>query len=181
MIVFGAFLLLLSLFLTWSHQFTSAFIQEVGADALHGIPRDPTAWQVYSIADVLLALLAAALVVAALVAGRGARISALVASALALVFTIHAANVAPTNGINIAAPDAGRGPPGAERGDVGRRRGRGDRRARGSRSRGWRCRSRPIRGRFQERPVYGAFPGTAGVLARRVVRARGPILDGGCQ
>ena len=55
----------------------------------------------------LLALLAAALVVAALVAGRGARISALVAAALALVFTIHAANVAPTNGINIAAPDAG--------------------------------------------------------------------------
>jgi hypothetical protein len=107
MIVFGAFLLLLSLFLTWSHQFTNAFVQEAGADALRGIPRDPTAWQVYSIADVLLALLACALVVAALVAGRGARISALVASALALVFTIHAANVPPTNGINIATPDAG--------------------------------------------------------------------------
>ena len=107
LIVFGALLLLLSLFLTWSHQFTNAFVQEVGSDALRGVPRDPTAWQVYSIADVLLALLAIALVVAALVAGRGARISALVASAIALVFTIHAANVAPTNGINIAAPDAG--------------------------------------------------------------------------
>jgi hypothetical protein len=107
MIVFGALLLLLSLFLTWSHQFTSAFVREVGADQLRGIPRDPTAWQVYSIADVLLALLAGALVAAALVAGRGARISALVAAALALVFTIHAASVAPTNGVNIAVPDAG--------------------------------------------------------------------------
>jgi hypothetical protein len=107
MIVFGALLLLLSLFLTWSHQFTNTFIQEVGADTLRGIPRDPTAWQVYSIADALLALLAGALVVAALVAGRGARISALVAAGVALVFTIHAANVAPTNGVNIAVPDAG--------------------------------------------------------------------------
>jgi hypothetical protein len=107
LIVFGALLLLLSLFLTWSHQFTNAFVGEVGSDQLRGIPRDPTAWQVYSITDVLLALLAGALVVAALVAGRGARISALVAAVLALVFTIHAANVAPTNGVNVAAPDAG--------------------------------------------------------------------------
>jgi hypothetical protein len=107
LIVFGALLLLLSLFLTWSHQFTNTFVQEVGADQLRGIPRDPTAWQVYSIADVLLALLAGALVVAALVAGRGARISALVAALVGLVFTIHAANVAPTNGVNIATPNAG--------------------------------------------------------------------------
>lgn len=107
MIVIGALLLMLSLFLAWSHQFTRAFVEEVGADQLRGIPRDPTGWQVYSIADVLLALLAGALVVAALVAGRGARISALVAALLGLVFTIHAANVPPTNGINIAAPDAG--------------------------------------------------------------------------
>ena len=107
LIVFGALLLLLSLFLTWSHQFTNTFVQEVGADQLRGVPREPTAWQVYSIADVLLALLAAALVVAALVAGRGARISALVAAVLALVFTIHASNVAPTNGVNIAVPNAG--------------------------------------------------------------------------
>ena len=107
MIVFGALLLLLSLFLTWSHQFTNAFVQEVGSEQLQGVPRDPTAWQVYSIADVLLALLAGALVVAALVAGRAARISALVAAVLGLVFTIHAANVAPTNGTNIATPSAG--------------------------------------------------------------------------
>jgi hypothetical protein len=107
MIVFGALLLLLSLFLTWSHQFTNAFVREVGSDQLHGVPRDPTAWQVYSIADVLLALLAGALIAAALVAGRAARISALVAAVVGLVFTIHASNVAPTNGINIAAPSAG--------------------------------------------------------------------------
>jgi len=43
MIVFGALLLLLSLFLTWSHQFTHAFIQKIKTDALHKIPRDPTA------------------------------------------------------------------------------------------------------------------------------------------
>jgi hypothetical protein len=107
MIVCGALLLMLSLFLTWSHQFSNAFVHEVGADQLQGIPRDPTAWQVYSVADVLLALLAAGLVAAALVAGKGARISALVLSALALGFTIHASNVAPTNGVNVATPSAG--------------------------------------------------------------------------
>jgi hypothetical protein len=102
LIVFGALLLLLSLFLTWSHQFSKAFVTQVGAAQLEGVPRDPTAWQVYSIADVLLALLAVALIVAALIAGRHARITALVAAVIGLVFTLHAMNVAPTNGANVS-------------------------------------------------------------------------------
>jgi hypothetical protein len=109
LIVIGAVMLLISLFLTWSHQFTHAFEIQVGAAQLYGIPRDPTAWQVYSIADVLLALLAAALLVAALVAGRGARISALVAAGVGLAFTLHAISVAPTNGVNVSDPVAGVG------------------------------------------------------------------------
>jgi hypothetical protein len=102
LIVLGALLLLLSLFLTWSHQFSKAFVTQVGAAQLQGVPSDPTAWQVYSIADVLLALLAVALVVAAAVAGRHARMSALAAAAIGLVFTLHAMSVAPTNGANIS-------------------------------------------------------------------------------
>jgi hypothetical protein len=102
MIVLGALVLLLSLFLTWSHQFTKAFETQVGAAQLQGVPSDPTAWQVYSIADVLLALLAVVLVVAAAVAGRRARISALVAAAVGLAFTLHAMSVAPTNGANVS-------------------------------------------------------------------------------
>ena len=109
MIVLGAVLLLISLFLAWSHQFSGAFVKQVGADALRGVPRDPTAWQVYSIADVLLALLAAALIVAALIAGRGARISALAGAGLGLAFAVHALDVAPTNGANVAGAGAGAG------------------------------------------------------------------------
>jgi hypothetical protein len=109
LIVAGAIGLLVSLFLTWSHQYSREFLTRVGAAQLQGIPRDPTAWQVYSIADIVLALLAAALIAAAAVAGRRARISALVAAALGLVFALHAMNVAPTNGANVADPNAGPG------------------------------------------------------------------------
>jgi hypothetical protein len=109
MIVGGALLLVISLFLHWSHQFSRAFEIRVGAAQLAGIPRDPTAWQVYSIADVLLAVLAAALVIAALIAGRRARLAALAAAGLGLAFTLHALNVAPTNGANVSDPAAGAG------------------------------------------------------------------------
>jgi hypothetical protein len=107
MIVIGAVVLLVSLFLTWSHQFSKAFVTQVGAAQLQGIPRDPTAWQVYSIADVLLALLAAGLVAAALVAGRRARISALAAALVGVAFALHALSVAPTNGVNVAGTGTG--------------------------------------------------------------------------
>ena len=69
MVIVGSVGLAASLFLAWSHQFSRAFLAEWGSSAqLQGIPHDPTAWQVYSTADVVLAVLAAALV-----AGRAAR------------------------------------------------------------------------------------------------------------
>jgi hypothetical protein len=105
LIVIGAVVLFVSLFLTWSHQFSRPFLAVFGASAaLAGVPRDPTAWQVYSTADVLLALLALALVLVALFGSRGARLAALAAVAVALAFTVHALNVPPTNGADIFDP-----------------------------------------------------------------------------
>jgi hypothetical protein len=105
MIVVGALLLFLSLFLTWSHQFSPAFLRQWGSsDQLRGVPHDPTAWQVYAAADVILALLAGALVAVALRGGRSVRIVALVAAAVALAFVLHALSVPPTNGANIFDP-----------------------------------------------------------------------------
>jgi hypothetical protein len=104
----GAVGLFAALFLTWSHQLPRGLLAAAGGSpALRGVPRDPTAWQVYSIADVLLALLAAALVAAALV-GRSWRIRAglLVAAGLALAFTLHALSVPPTNGVLLINPAA---------------------------------------------------------------------------
>jgi hypothetical protein len=105
LIVVGALVLFGSLFMTWSHQFSAPFLAEFGTSVLlNGLPRDPTAWQVYSIADVLLALLALALFSAALAGSRPMRVVTLVAAGAALAFTIHAAAVAPTNGANIFNP-----------------------------------------------------------------------------
>jgi hypothetical protein len=109
LIVGGAVTLLISLFLVWSHQYAREFVTKVGAAQLQGVPRDPTAWQVYSMADVLLAVLAGALVLAALIAGRRARISALVAAGVGLVFVLHAMSIAPTNGANVSDPSTGPG------------------------------------------------------------------------
>ena len=88
----GAVVLVLSLFFTWSHQ-----------GALAGTPRNPTGWQVYSTADVLLALLAAALVYVSFLGTRRARALALVPVAVGLAFVIHALGVPPTNGALTAA------------------------------------------------------------------------------
>jgi hypothetical protein len=105
MIVIGAAVLFLSLFLTWSHQFSPAFLAVWGkADLLRGVPRDPTAWQVYSAADILLALLAVALVAAAMVGTPRLRMGALVGGAVGLGFTLHALSSPPTNGGNIFNP-----------------------------------------------------------------------------
>jgi carbon starvation protein CstA len=103
LIVGGAVVLFCSLFLTWSHQFSSGFLAQFGQSVLlAGVPHDPTAWQVYSVVDVLLAALAVALVAVALFGhGRTVRWSALVAAAVALAFTLHALAVPPTNGADI--------------------------------------------------------------------------------
>jgi hypothetical protein len=102
LIVAGAAALLGSLFLTWSHQFSPPVLAEFGsADVLRGVPHDPTAWQVYSAADVLLALLAAGLVAIALLGSRRARIGALLAAGGGVAFVLHALTKPPTSGANI--------------------------------------------------------------------------------
>lgn len=101
----GALGLFVSLFLTWSHQFSPAFLAEWGSsDQVGGVPHNPTAWQLYSATDVLLALLAGALLTIALVGGRTARLTALLASSIALAFVLHALSTPPTNGANIFNP-----------------------------------------------------------------------------
>ena len=102
MIIAGALLLFGSLFLVWSHQFSKGFLAQWGSSpALAGIPHDPTAWQLYSIADVLLALLAIALPVVSLIGGWRSRLVLAGGCAVALVFVIHALNVPPTNGASL--------------------------------------------------------------------------------
>ena len=104
----GAGALIASLFLTWSHQFSPSFLAAWGGSAaLHGVPDDPTAWQVYGIVDLLLALLAVVLVLLALIGRRTARAIAFVACILALVFIVHALGHPPTNGTNIFDPASG--------------------------------------------------------------------------
>jgi hypothetical protein len=98
-------ILLASLFMTWSHQFSASFlIRYADSPALRGVPRDPTGWQVYSVADVFLAALAAALLTAALRAGRGGRLAVLLGLVLALVFTVHALGTPPTSGAALFDP-----------------------------------------------------------------------------
>ncbi len=100
--VIGAAALLASLFLTWSHQFSPAFLAQYGSSPqLQGVAHDPSAWQVYSVVDVLLAVLAAGLLIVALVGRRSARLALLLASILALVFVVHALGHPPTNGANV--------------------------------------------------------------------------------
>jgi hypothetical protein len=104
-IVLGAAILFASLFLTWSHQFSSAFLGEFGTSVLlSGVPHDPTAWQVYSAADIVLALLALGLALSALFGSHWARRVALVAAVIGLAFVIHAIASPPTNGANIFNP-----------------------------------------------------------------------------
>lgn len=109
LMVIGAPILVLSLFLTWSHQFSPAFLARyAGTPALAGVPHDPTAWQVYSIVDVLLALLAVGLFAVALQGSRGGRIAVLLGLVVALAFVIHALGTPPTDGANLYDPTLGR-------------------------------------------------------------------------
>jgi hypothetical protein len=102
LIVGGAIILFASLFLTWSHQFSRTFLLQFGSsDLLRGVAHNPTAWQVYSAADVVLSLLAIALVAVAMVGTRPVRVAAAAAGAVALGFTLHALSTPPTNGANI--------------------------------------------------------------------------------
>jgi hypothetical protein len=105
LVVVGALALLGSLFLTWSHQFSPGFISTFGSSQLlAGVPRDPSAWQVYSTVDIVLALLSAGLVATALFGTRTWRLVVSAAALIALAFTLHALAVPPTNGANIFNP-----------------------------------------------------------------------------
>ena len=105
MIVLGAVALFGSLFLTWSHQFSPGFLSTFGSSQLlSGVPHDPTGWQVYATADIVLALLAAGLVATALFGPRSWRVVGAVAALIALAFTLHALAAPPTNGANIFNP-----------------------------------------------------------------------------
>ncbi len=98
----GAPVLLGSLFLSWSHQFSrSLLVQYGGLAVLQGVPRDPTAWQLYSAADVLLGLVAAGMLAVALRGHRSARLVLALALAVAVAFTAHALSVPPTHGADI--------------------------------------------------------------------------------
>ena len=98
-------LLLGSLFLTWSHQISAGVKARYSATAaLAGVPADPTAWQVYSGADVLLAVVAGGLMAVALWGGRARRIALALALVVAVVFVVHALSVPPTNGVSLFDP-----------------------------------------------------------------------------
>jgi hypothetical protein len=124
LMVVGAIALVASLFLPWSHQLSAAVRAQYGASAaLQGVPANPTAWQVYSAVDVVFALLAAALLVAALRGSRPARLAVMAALAIAAAFTLHALSVPPTNGAtlfdpSLTPPGYTPNPPGAGRGET---------------------------------------------------------------
>jgi hypothetical protein len=102
LMVLAAPILVGSLFLTWSHQFSAGLRAQYGASAaVQAVPANPTAWQVYSTADVLMALLAAGLLSVALRGRRAARVVVALGVAIALAFTLHALSVPPTNGSNL--------------------------------------------------------------------------------
>jgi hypothetical protein len=111
LMLLAAPVLLLSLFLAWSHQFSPSFLARYARlPVLEGVPRDPTAWQVYSVADVLLAVLALGLLLVALRGSRPGRVAVLFGLAVALAFVIHALAVPPTSGADLF--DPGLQPPG---------------------------------------------------------------------
>jgi hypothetical protein len=105
LMVIGAIALFGSLFLAWSHQFSAAFLAQFGAsNALADVPHDPTAWQLYSVADGLLALLAVGVLAVALRGRRSGRWVVLLGLVIALGFTLHALSDPPTRGANLFDP-----------------------------------------------------------------------------
>jgi hypothetical protein len=109
LILAGGVALFLSLFLRWSHQISAAIRSAAdGSGVLRGLPTDPIGWQVYSVADVLLAVLAVSLVALALVVGSvRVRFVLLLACVAAVLFVLHALSVPPTNGVLLINPASG--------------------------------------------------------------------------
>jgi hypothetical protein len=98
----GAGLLLVSLFLTWSHQLGRSERDHFSPAALAGVAADPTAFQVYASAGIVLALLAGAIAAAGLWGQRPLQALALAGASAGLAFVIRAAASAPTNGVLLA-------------------------------------------------------------------------------
>jgi hypothetical protein len=96
----GAATLVVSLFFVWSHQLPP----RVRPAGLGGVPAAPTAWQVYSAADVLLALVAGAVAYVAIAGSRAVRVTTMGAALVALVFVLHAHGTPPTEGVALAPP-----------------------------------------------------------------------------
>jgi hypothetical protein len=99
LMLFGAVTLLVALFLPWSHQHAT----------FSAYAPSPTAWQVFSVVDVLLALLVAGLLAVALLGGRAARLIVLAGAAIAVAFTFHALGTPPSNGAAAGTPTSGAG------------------------------------------------------------------------
>jgi hypothetical protein len=99
MLLIAAAALAAALFLPWSHQFSATILTRYGhSQALSGVPRAPDAWQVYSIVDSLLLVLALALALTPRIAGRRGRLVVAGFVVVALAFTVHALKTAPTDG-----------------------------------------------------------------------------------
>jgi hypothetical protein len=108
LIVVGGVGLFLSLFFTWSHQVSAALVTAADdSGILRGVPPDPTGWQVYSVADELLALLGVCLVAVALLGSARVKVVVLLACGVAGVFVLHALSVPPTNGVLLIDPASG--------------------------------------------------------------------------
>ena len=106
--VAAAVRLLVSLFLVWSHQLSPAVVHHYGATGtFDGVPRAPDAWQLYTAADVLLAMVAVALLAAALWGDRTLRIVLVAGIAVAIAFVAHAVAVPPSNGADVFDPRTG--------------------------------------------------------------------------
>jgi hypothetical protein len=95
--------LLVSLFLPWSDERSPQLLAAFGrSPALQGIPAHASAWQVYSTADVALALLVVAITAAALAGSTRARLLTGAGAALGLAFAVHALGTPPTAGLTLA-------------------------------------------------------------------------------
>ncbi len=94
LIAAGGVALFVSLFLTWSATGLNGHVL-VAFGALDRLPKR-TGWETYSLADVLMAVLAAMLVLAAIVRNRAVRVVVAILALGGLAFAIHALVDPPT-------------------------------------------------------------------------------------